>query len=1455
LPTGKIKVNVTSDSHGSAFLTTPPELDASDPELFAWLSGGRVDLVFGGLGSLASGAIADADVSLYAVLASDADHLPPQSANAFGTEQVTQAMLMPMTDVDDDCDGAPNQWDPAPQGAPPPLLTGLPPGPVHIAVGSPATFKVAANQTGVTFTWAASDPSVAVTSAMGGAVAAATPGQPGLFHIDVVGSNGTTSSRMSWDLIAEPPSVQAANTPPHVAIGASAMTVRAGERVVLNAYGKDAEQAQLTFAWFTDDTKTLSAQLGSSVVFAAATPGDYKIGCIANDGIANSAPAVVVISVISPTANRPPGPPVVTPTSVVLQHDAGVAVTLMLQASASDPDGDAVTYDFAPDRFMPPTFTLTKDGAVASFATTQDGLYLFYVAAQDSHGVTGAWTPVKIQVMPKLTAMPVDADKDGYPAGIDCNDNDPTVFPGAKEICGDTVDQNCDGRDLAAADCDADGDRFTTNQGDCDDKNPTISPGAIERCDGIDNNCNGKIDEGFGLGVDCSAGAGACRVAATTVCNASFNGVVCGGKPGQPQPETCDGVDNDCNGQIDDVSDSAGGDVNNCGGCNVHCKAPANGVAACLRGGCTSTCAPGWVDTDNNPDNGCECQVSNGGVEICDGVDNDCNGSIDDGGGAIFYDGPSGSLGIGICRSGARSCQGGQPVTLRAQQLPSPEICDGLDNDCNGTVDDGFDLTKDPRNCGGCGIVCADGKCEGGKCTGGVIGPPGGDGSVIDGSADAGTGPGMGTFVICNGATGSICTDLSWDPANCGSCGRACPSGLSCGGGVCVDPASTCPLPKLFCKDSVDPAKTYCTDPMFDPGNCGGCGNRCASGYCQAGVCQTSPVDAGDVAAPIGDGGSASLPTCDPTHLNICPLPAGGGYCTNFMSDPGNCGGCAKTCPAGLACNAGLCSSGAAACAAPLSSCGTSCTSFGDDPANCGHCGNTCPGGVCQAALCAVAGAGKFGDPCGSNTSCGGGMMCMDMARFGWPGGFCSTPCGASRPCGSGQSCVIVAADSGGFGTCRPQCATDADCGGAGRGYLCSSGTCGPDCRTAPMACNKGQVCDAGGHCVPGAGGTTGCAAPLVTCMTATQTMFCTDLSKDPANCGVCGKLCPTSTVCNAGTCQTSSGGSSFAGMAACTGTNGAPICTNIYNDAMNCGACGVICQGGTYCQGGICAAPPTCPATNMLCGDPATGKRYCTDITIDSANCGVCGVICQGGTYCQAGACVPGNPTTTCQPPYKTCSDPLGKMICLRVDSDPSNCGGCGNQCPAGSYCQNYTCMAGTTNPDGGTTQPPNCTDPMTKPCPNATGTGYYCAFIMGDPSNCGGCGYTCPSGVCQNYACVPGGTADGGAPINCPVPSKPCLNRDNTMFCADVSADSNNCGGCGSVCQAGTYCLNYACTGAPPPDGGVTCAVPLFACKDAAGNLACVDRSYDSANCGACGNVCPANTKCTNAQCVVIQ
>eukprot|EP01084_Bolivina_argentea_P272061 463117_1 len=92
--------------------------------------------------------------------------------------------------------------------------------------------------------------------------------------------------------------------------------------------------------------------------------------------------------------------------------------------------------------------------------------------------------------------------------GEDCNGNDPNINPGAIEICDDGIDNNCNNQidePECCYDTDNDEDGYTDCDGDCDDNNANINPGAIEICDGIDNNCDGSIDNILG-----TCGIGAC---------------------------------------------------------------------------------------------------------------------------------------------------------------------------------------------------------------------------------------------------------------------------------------------------------------------------------------------------------------------------------------------------------------------------------------------------------------------------------------------------------------------------------------------------------------------------------------------------------------------------------------------------------------------------------------------------------------------------------------------------------------------------------------------------------------------------------------------------------------------------------------------------------------------------------------------------------------------------------
>jgi hypothetical protein len=100
---------------------------------------------------------------------------------------------------------------------------------------------------------------------------------------------------------------------------------------------------------------------------------------------------------------------------------------------------------------------------------------------------------------------------------------------------------------------DADGDGVSVAQGDCNDNNPNVYPGAAESCNGADDNCNSATDEGFDVGASCTEGTGACERSGTLVCAADFSGTECNATPGDPSSEICNGSDDDCDGEVDAI--------------------------------------------------------------------------------------------------------------------------------------------------------------------------------------------------------------------------------------------------------------------------------------------------------------------------------------------------------------------------------------------------------------------------------------------------------------------------------------------------------------------------------------------------------------------------------------------------------------------------------------------------------------------------------------------------------------------------------------------------------------------------------------------------------------------------------------------------------------------------------------------------------------------------------------
>ena len=157
------------------------------------------------------------------------------------------------------------------------------------------------------------------------------------------------------------------------------------------------------------------------------------------------------------------------------------------------------------------------------------------------------------------------------------------------------------------------------------------APPRAERCDGRDDDCDGVVDEAFPtLGDDCAVGVGRCERAGRVGCGEDGLSSTCGVMPGAPVEETCNGQDDDCNGVVDDVQ-APPSTPDHCGACGVTCAFP-HGNAGCDDGVCVlADCQPGWFDQDGRAENGCEwsCAPSDPPEEVCDGLDNDCNGRVD----------------------------------------------------------------------------------------------------------------------------------------------------------------------------------------------------------------------------------------------------------------------------------------------------------------------------------------------------------------------------------------------------------------------------------------------------------------------------------------------------------------------------------------------------------------------------------------------------------------------------------------------------------------------------------------------------------------------------------------------------------------------------------------------------------------------------------------------------------
>jgi MYXO-CTERM domain-containing protein len=444
-----------------------------------------------------------------------------------------------------------------------------------------------------------------------------------------------------------------------------------------------------------------------------------------------------------------------------------------------------------------------------------------------------------------------------------------------------------------------------------------------EICNGLDDNCNGQTDEAPlpMVGDQCVSacpgltlamvGKGICKAGAF-VCD-GVNGPVCQGCVG-PKTEICNGIDDNCNGMTDEGFDLG--------------KACNNGLkGACARDGQT-VCKPDGSGVV------CDAPAVEGTQEVCNNIDDDCDGIVDNPDKVLGVGQPCG-VDVGMCMAGKYVCMNGE-LKCAGQTMSSMEVCDGIDNDCNGQTDEGL---------GGGACSCVPGvdpKDLKGECKPGTLVCRGNPTLACEGCIGPKQEICDGKDNDCNGMTdegdkicqpGFACITWPGDPdAQKTKCRPLCQTGeFQCNVGFICE-TSTDPD---FCRNARC-ASMVCPAPLECDEEDGQCKDYCKGVQCQAPKVCTGRgrcVDCTDVGCPTGQICTEGVCKVNPCATVTC---GEGQYCTD-----GKCVGlCPEGCAAGTRCVAGACQEDA--CANVACAGGQVC-----DPADRTCKTNKCPGVFC----------------------------------------------------------------------------------------------------------------------------------------------------------------------------------------------------------------------------------------------------------------------------------------------------------------------------------------------------------------------------------------------------------------------------------------------------------------------------------------------------------------------------